>query len=393
MKKAILLVAALVALAACTKDEVSVNPNELLFGEDAATLQLQIETNTDWVARADQPFVTISPSSGQGSMTVSVSITDNYGDPRYATITVTAGKAVNSVNVIQQCASPGFISLSFHASTDCTGSVGGATFTTKHDWSISAPEGVTFDKTSGGPGTHTVNLTTVPNESEEEKTYEIIFTAGDMSYSEFIFQSGVEPGFDKMVVNEAVSHYTGCEGTVTFETETKWSVTAPEGVTVDVASGNAGEGAVKYTTTYNATSEPVSYELLFKAGSGEEKVTVTVPAAIEKYGNDEYKVVRTPDGAWWFAEPRRYIPEGMSVSDNAADNTAHIWYPYTTDGTNTTACKDSETITKNGYIYDIYTALGSNDITSSNGASFEKCQGICPKGWHIPTRQDLLNLC
>ena len=45
-----------------------------------------------------------------------------------------------------------------------------------------------------------------------------------------------------------------------------------------------------------------------------------------------------------------------------------------------------------GYLYDFQAALGGKEITDSNLTSFEGAQGICPKGWHIPTRLEYFNL-
>ncbi len=75
---------------------------------------------------------------------------------------------------------------------------------------------------------------------------------------------------------------------------------------------------------------------------------------------------------------------------------SHIWYPYelvTIDGTLTAkALQDEASIKELGYLYDFQAALGGKEITDSNLTSFEGAQGICPKGWHIPTRLEYFNL-
>lgn len=111
------------------------------------------------------------------------------------------------------------------------------------------------------------------------------------------------------------------------------------------------------------------------------------------YGGVTYKTVTLSNGQTWMAEPLRYVPEGMTVSSDPADDNAHIWYPYSTDGTTTTPLTDDESVIANGYLYDYYVALGGIEVTESNYATFEGIQGICPDGWHIPTRTEYLAIC
>lgn len=119
------------------------------------------------------------------------------------------------------------------------------------------------------------------------------------------------------------------------------------------------------------------------------------------YYGETYKTIKLANGTTWMAEPLRYVPEGYTPSsDPTADS--HIWYPYklivedgntklTADGAE--ALTDEASIKKLGYFYDMYIALGSKEVTEENCYEFEGAQGICPEGWHIPTREEFLNLC
>lgn len=109
------------------------------------------------------------------------------------------------------------------------------------------------------------------------------------------------------------------------------------------------------------------------------------------YGNEGYKIVKLADGKVWMAENLRYVPEGCVLGE-PKDEGANIFYPYTTDGTNTSALKDDESILKLGLLYS-GDVLFSTPIDRDNVHSFEGKQGICPKGWHIPTRAEYLALC
>lgn len=110
------------------------------------------------------------------------------------------------------------------------------------------------------------------------------------------------------------------------------------------------------------------------------------------YGDVEYKITKLADGNVWFAENLRYVPEGKTVSSTPGDGVG-IWYPYAMESGVAVAKTDDATIKANGFLYDAKTFLGVESVTAENCTTFEGVQGICPEGWHIPTRMELTNLC
>ena len=110
------------------------------------------------------------------------------------------------------------------------------------------------------------------------------------------------------------------------------------------------------------------------------------------YDGVEYATTVFADGNKWMTENLAFVPRGMEVSGDASDANG-IWYPYAvTDGV-AAALTDAESVKMYGYLYDYPTAFGVEEITADNMLSFEGTQGICPKGWHIPTRDEYLGLC
>lgn len=105
------------------------------------------------------------------------------------------------------------------------------------------------------------------------------------------------------------------------------------------------------------------------------------------YDGESYRIVKLADGNTWMAENLRFVPAGKTPSgDPAAD--AGIWYP----AANAEKKADPELVATKGYLYDFATAFGVKKITEENAESFEGCQGICPKGWHIPTNAEMCGL-
>ena len=110
------------------------------------------------------------------------------------------------------------------------------------------------------------------------------------------------------------------------------------------------------------------------------------------YDNVKYNTVTLANGTTWMAEPLIYLPKGYTPSTNPTAD-SHVWYPYEikADGA-TVATTEESAIKELGYLYDFQVALGGKEITESNLNSFEGAQGICPKGWYIPTRLEYFNL-
>lgn len=119
------------------------------------------------------------------------------------------------------------------------------------------------------------------------------------------------------------------------------------------------------------------------------------------YDGVKYNTVKLSNGQIWMAQPMRYAPKGYTVSADPKEE-SHIWYPYTfvnegapaaIKANDVKALTDDASVEKYGYLYDFYAAANVKEVNADNMKSFEGVQGICPKGWHIPTRADYLALC
>ena len=115
------------------------------------------------------------------------------------------------------------------------------------------------------------------------------------------------------------------------------------------------------------------------------------------YHGDKYTVVKMQDGKWWMAQNLRFVPEGLTPSSDLTAVTAGVFCPLKINEGHTAAEFDtsSEGITANGYLYQAEVALGLKvgDLTTVAAAqALEGAQGICPKGWHVPTATDIIHL-
>lgn len=127
-----------------------------------------------------------------------------------------------------------------------------------------------------------------------------------------------------------------------------------------------------------------------------EKENKDITSVTDAAGN-VYKVVKLADGNYWMAENLRYVPEGLTPSQDLNNVTAGVYYPIklAEDHKSVVFTTDENDIKASGYLYQAETAFGLavNSLKSEEDAKkLEGAQGICPNGWHIPTASEILNL-
>ena len=115
------------------------------------------------------------------------------------------------------------------------------------------------------------------------------------------------------------------------------------------------------------------------------------------YDNVRYDVVKLDDNKWWMAQNLAYLPQGKVPASDLTAVTAGVFYPLKVNDGNTAAEFDTsaEGVAAKGYLYQAEFAFGLNvgDLTTVAAAeALEGAQGICPDGWHIPTGEDIINL-
>lgn len=197
--------------------------------------------------------------------------------------------------------------------------------------------------------------------------------------------------------NEQIA-WDGMQTSVLINANCDWSIRCDSKfATFSPAEGNAETKQVKVTIAPNTTNEALNipFSVILKGANGESKEiheSILVPEPSLTYGGDTYKVVYLNDGKFWMAEPLAYLPQGVEASDAPSANSKDIvFYPYSSDGTTCTALKDAASIKAKGYLYKALAVFGDS-INENNYGEFEGAQGICPDGWHIPTRAEYIAL-
>ena len=132
-------------------------------------------------------------------------------------------------------------------------------------------------------------------------------------------------------------------------------------------------------------------------GGGDETFSENLEDGYFTYGGVKYKVVKMKDGNWWMAQNLAYLPEGCTPATDLTAVTAGVFAPVRIkeDHTGAEFTTDPDVVASNGYLYQAEFALGLQvgDLQSEEAARLlEGAQGICPKGWHLPTQSDIVNL-
>ena len=289
--------------------------------------------------------------------------------------------------------------------------------TANNEWHVLVDNSGSFYTVSpmDGAGDGMITVTLKPNESSSNRSAQVavVCTSHDRSMTRTFSISQTCPVGNIHTVNIEYNPprregeaFSAEGGTIlwTIEANSTWTVKCDAAdVTMDVAGGMAG------TTTITVTVPPcpvfegrlISFEFSCQTMSGGNTSIAGIRQAggIVAYGGETYHAVKMKDGKWWMTENLRYVPAGMTPSSDKNAVTNGFWYPLvidelTADKATVKFSTAAEDILANGYLYSTEVALGvkPGDITVENAASFEGVQGICPEGWHIPTKADIIAL-
>ncbi len=134
------------AVASCSKsddgaDTLNISVDELSFAADARPSTISVSSNLQWTSTAPE-WIALSPESGSGSASVTVTAEKNEGIERSGTIRFTAGSMEKSIEVKQEGVDFNISRYTFEFDSDCTPIE--ATISSKYDWEIVMPEGASW---------------------------------------------------------------------------------------------------------------------------------------------------------------------------------------------------------------------------------------------------------
>lgn len=267
---------------------------------------------------------------------------------------------------------------------------------------------------SAGEGSGFITVTVQPNTTQQNRSGQITVTCSSrsMSMAKILKINQTCPIGDAEMESYGMNPPDNGTGVLAAEGGTislqikgnaPWEVKCDAAKQLDITDQGGYSGIV--VATFDACpvfeGRTIAFTLTCQTAAGGSSHTYefTQEGGIIVYGDEVYHAAKMKDGQWWMTENLRYVPAGMTPSDDMGAVTNGIWYPLvinelTPDVASVKFSKDAADIRANGYLYNMETALGlkTGDLTVDNCKNYEGVQGICPAGWHIPTKADIVGL-
>ena len=257
--------AAMVAFSACVPENqkedpsVQVSQTEVTADANGTTADVTVTANVAWTAVAGDKWVTVAPAEGEaGENKVTITVKKNNADtPRETKVTITAETAIAEVTVSQFGKDNITIDKTAYEATPA-GGTDAVAVTANVDWTATVEEGadwVTVAPASGAAGSASATVTVAANATSEERSAKITFVAGEAKAEYTVTQEGLSIALSQATVTAAGE---GATATVSVTANAAWSASVAEDVdwvTLDPATGEAGEVEVTVTVAENPTEE------------------------------------------------------------------------------------------------------------------------------------------
>lgn len=103
---------------------------------------------------------------------------------------------------------------------------------------------------------------------------------------------------------------------------------------------------------------------------------------------DNYAVVTIGEQTW-MAENLRYLPSVVGPDTGSEDVAGSYYYVYGYNGTDISEAKATENYDTYGVLYNWSAAMNGEESSEDNPSGV---QGICPAGWHLPSKAEWTEL-
>lgn len=286
--------------------KLSVSNAALSFDSFANSQSLDIVSNAEWIISDKPEWVTISNMTGNGNLSLTVSVSDN-GTTLYRQGTITISTANNVVtkhiDVTQSAKwvdyTDSTLSFGYSASTQSI------SFATDAKWSlINEQDWITIDKSSGD-GDATLNISVEENKSTESRIGIVTLFIADKTFSIAITQD-----CKNITINSSAFTFDAAPGTsiLSISSNTQWNA--------------------------NVTKGTDWLEISPKNGTNNADISITVKENNTVSARTGEIVVEIPNGRSYIVnvtQNRKYIRTDMSSVDFGAAG-GQITFTISTDG-------------------------------------------------------------
>lgn len=275
MKCLLAAIIALIVMAGCGKKvDVAFGTSILSIAAEGESVEVALTSNGDWTIDTYPEWLTVSPTSGNGNATLTLTAPLNDSDAaRSGELKVSTKDNSATLTVSQEVMEKGFIIVTPEM-IDCNAEGGMFTLTVNSncDWAVNnAANWLSCDPTSGtGNGTVTVNITPFEGDVEFRET-SIIFSGAEslllpvrvMQHAPIHYYIGIDPtvlAFDYLGGEQTVNVL--CEGSWTASVDDDW-------ITLGATSGNGNMELTVAVTENEVISQTRESKVKFLSETGE----------------------------------------------------------------------------------------------------------------------------
>lgn len=250
-----------------------------------STANFQIISNTDWSIMCDQKWLSVSPSSGNGSAWITLTAAEDnpITTKRFATITVSTSGVANQVILVEQDGTSTIFSVS--PSTINIGSDAGSTsFTVSSNilWTTLIDQSWVAIFPTSGSFTSTVSVNYEANNTTSERTSTITINGanGNNKYVQ-ITQAGVAKSLTASATKLKVSEVANNSISFDITSNTSWSITSNQTWLSISPSGGMNNAKITVACTEDnpLALERVATLTISADGLTDKTITVTQAAA------------------------------------------------------------------------------------------------------------------
>lgn len=267
---------------------IETEQSELSFNAAGGSQNLSVLSNTNWTISSTPSWITVSPSQGNGDVSVKITASDNpYTTNRYGVIHLTqTGLSIDVAVSVSQAGKTFNVNTTVLNFEDKQ-SMQTINIQTDGTWTASASESwITVSPTTDS-GNSTLYVSVSENTSDDERSGQIVVVMADKSATINVVQKG-----KYFTVSNNLLTYTSKGGVidVSISTNDSWSAKVEDGSTWLTLSKTSGTGNVdvKVIASDNASVNSRTATLIFETIHNQNvRVEVTQDARYLKVDNRE----------------------------------------------------------------------------------------------------------
>lgn len=314
-------------------ENLSVSSNYFSVSPENKSYNFIIYTNLSWSVSSDQPWCTLSSSSGNGENMLSFTVSENTTDQeRKANIKVSSGSLSQEITVIQQSKSATLAVSTNSFSINAERSTYNFSITSNVDWTITSDQSWCEPAIAAGSNNQTVSFVVSENVSAQARTAVISVKAGTLLQQITITQTGTNQTL-AVSKNSFLFGFEAGHGEFTISSNTNWNISSDQSWCNVASTSGSNNKTISFSITENTSTQRRTAIITIATSSSSIQIVVTQEGKTEVIPNLSVS------------------PESISVNENEQTSSFNI------------TCNTNWTVSSNQTWCTPSMTLGSGDKT------------------------------